>query len=213
MAVFIPSMVVLTSYFGNPLPLSIIAKRVSYGPLYHLDFTNLLKVLGVFFPNRIAENALLIVLLWVVILIFIAIASRRIAKFNDTYLLPVVCYALCYPLFLWFGRTLMFEWYGYLLFPVFLLLIIPAVYRFSDSVYIAKFKRYFPMIGGAILIIWSSLSIWRVIFFQPAYGQGGPGLIDLEQRALYFRDRTPPVSKIFTESIPQIGYISGRHIG
>jgi hypothetical protein len=60
--------------------------------------------------------------------------------------------------------------------------------------------------------VWSGIFVWRVFIFEPAYGHGGPGLVDTEQRGLYFRDHTPPDASIFTEAIPQVGYISGRKI-
>jgi hypothetical protein len=205
----VPTVIALTLYFGSPLPLSIVAKQVSYGPFLNLDLNNMLKVLGVAFPDRISNNPLNVIVLWSVILVISALAIIRALKTNNNGIVPVVGFIILYPLFLWYGRTIMFIWYGYVLFPMFLILIADFA-----SERLASLMKSPIAVGIVILVllVWSGIFVWRVFIFEPAYGHGGPGLVDTEQRGLYFRDHAPPDASIFTEAIPQVGYISGRKI-
>ncbi|GEM_PF-5663023 len=208
----LPSIILLTIYFGNPLPLSVIAKRVSYGPLYHLDFKNLIGVLGITFPDRIASNPFLVIILWIIIMVFCLLLLKYSFRYKAIIYIPVVGYIILYPAFLWYGRTLMFVWYGYPLFPLVLILLTILIKHNWGNVSSFSGKPFFKFGIIIILFSWIILIAWRVFYFQPAYGQGGPGMVDLEERGYYFRDHTPPDISIFTESIPQIGFISERYI-
>ena len=212
LAIALPSVLMITLYFGNPLPLSIIAKRVSYGPYFHLDYSNLLHVLVVFLPNRLAAHAGAVILIWGLLITIAAYVLHRSIGRKESVNSPAIAYMSLYPAFLWYGRTLMFEWYGYLLIPVILIVLAIAVSQALNAQRKFIANRIARAAGIILIVGWTILSFWRSLIFEPAFGQGGPGLVDLEQRALYFRDHTSPNAKIFTESIPQIGYISGRPI-
>lgn len=204
----VPAVVIVTLYFGHPLPLSIVAKQVSYGFFYHLDLENLINVLGVVLPNRFAQHPEIVVIFWIIILLAIIYLSKSFIKHRNVRLIPLIAYIVLYPLFLWYGRTLMFVWYGYPLFPIFVLIAM----LIANDIFVYFRSRYLKYLTILFLLAWSSMFIWRIFIFQPAFGQGGPGMIDLEQWGMYFREQTKEDATIFTESIPQIGYISGRPI-
>ncbi|MBD3232436.1 MAG: hypothetical protein GF315_01790 [candidate division Zixibacteria bacterium] len=208
MMVAIPAVVIVILYFGHPLPLSIVAKQVSYGSFYHLDWENLINVFGVVLPNRFAQHPEIVIIFWMIVLLTIIYLSRSFIKHRNIRLIPLIAYIVLYPLFLWYGRTLMFVWYGYPLFPIFVLIAI----LIANDIFIYFKSRYLKALTILIMFSWSAMFIWRIFIFEPAFGQGGPGMIDLEQWGMYFREQTEEDATIFTESIPQVGYISGRHI-
>ncbi|PJA26557.1 MAG: hypothetical protein CO189_10165 [candidate division Zixibacteria bacterium CG_4_9_14_3_um_filter_46_8] len=203
----IPLYAALSIYFGNPVPLSIIAKRISYAPYHPIDFQNLLRVLGIFLPAQVGFNNVATIAIWLAVIVIITYSLKNSVKAKDYSITPAIGFVLLYAAFLWLGRARAFRWYGFPVFPMLLIALFHSGHHYFKNHRFGQLLRRATMAG---IIILTALCAGYVLLASQS--ERLQAMQALEARAFYFRDHTPPEAKIFLEPIAQVGYYSGRYI-
>ncbi|MBD3168871.1 MAG: hypothetical protein GF307_05270 [candidate division Zixibacteria bacterium] len=210
LTILLPLIIGLAIYYGNPLPHSITAKRISYGPNYSFDYDNLINVLRIFLPVPLWNFHALIIIIWFLVFASVVLSVRKALKESDYGIFPFALFAVLYPSFLFYGRTLMFQWYGFIMLPMIVIVLLYAAHSLRDNFKNHWIERHKFSLITAGLTLFIIIGFWRVTFHTS--DSGFTGLVDLEERGMYFRDNLPEDASIMLEPLGIIGYECGRNL-